>query len=334
MSHSPPMPRALPIVYEENDPYRAVKKSPKVLDSDSSEFDAVHSRTASDSSTSKLYHPTIDYDDPYHKRKPKQREKDRANSYLPYSHHRRDPAQSPPSTMYIEEYIPRASTTLGVGSMLQESYVEPMSPPAPRETPRMIIEELPKKKGRRTCCGLPYRTLALITLLWVAMIVIIWYFVWPRVPNLTIVKVADETDIKVITNSTKKSISTQWNVTVSADNFANWVPTRFHSIRLQLEDTKTGEAFGSGSSGFQIFPPRQKHEFFMNVTIAYQTEDLNDTTFQHLYNACGVQISSNVPTENRQDALNVTLTATYDIVGIVWYPTRNITVRGLICPTS
>ncbi|KAG1468772.1 hypothetical protein G6F56_003645 [Rhizopus delemar] len=336
MSHSPSPPRALAVVYEENDPYRVVKKSPRTLDSDSSEFDVIHSRTASDSSTNKLYHPTTDYDDPYtHIKKPKgvNRETERANSYLPYSHHRRDPNQPPASTMYIEEYIPHASTSLGVGSMLQDSLAEPMAPLPLKETPRMI-EELPKKKKGKELCGLRYRTIALILFLWIVIIIIIWYFVWPRVPNLSISQVNDDTDIKVVTNSTKKSFSTQWNVSITADNSVNWVPTRFNSINLELFDTKTLVKFGYGSSGFMVLKPKKKSTFSVPVAIFYQTDSLNDTTFQDLYNACGVQISSNVPSENRQDMLNVTLLATYHIAGIVWNPTRNIIVRSLTCPTS
>lgn len=235
--------------------------------------------------------------------------------------------------MYIEEYIPHASTSLGVGSMLQDSLAEPMAPLPLKETPRMI-EELPKKKKGKELCGLRYRTIALILFLWIVIIIIIWYFVWPRVPNLSISQVNDDTDIKVVTNSTKKSFSTQWNVSITADNSVNWVPTRFNSINLELFDTKTLVKFGYGSSGFMVLKPKKKSTFSVPVAIFYQTDSLNDTTFQDLYNACGVQISSNVPSENRQDMLNVTLLATYHIAGIVWNPTRNIIVRSLTCPTS
>ncbi|KAG1141497.1 hypothetical protein G6F37_006465 [Rhizopus arrhizus] len=335
MSHSSSQPKQLPVVYEENDPYRVLKKSPRMQDSDSSEVDIIHSRTASDSSTSKLYQP-VEYDDPYRKHKAFNTTRERANSYLPYSHHRRDSNQPPASSMYIEEYIP-PSTSLGVGSMLQDNFIDQIhaSSIVKHQDPNKL-EELPKKKRRKkgTICGLGYRTVGLILLLLLIVVVIIWYFVWPRVPTLSVSSVNDNADIKVITNSTKKSISTQWNVSLSADNSANWVPTRLNSIDLAIYDAKTLVPFGSGSLGVMMLAPRKKSTISIPMTIYYATDSLNDTTFQDLYNACGVQISSNVPSENRQDVLNVTFHATFHISGIVWNPSRDINVHSLSCPTS
>ncbi|RCH88482.1 hypothetical protein CU097_006105 [Rhizopus azygosporus] len=344
MSHLPVDPfQQRQIVYEEHDPYRVTKKNARTIDSDSSEFDIVHSRTASDSSTSKLYNSAAvmtEYDDPYRKHKPFNREPERANSYLPYSHHRRDPNQPPALPIYIEEYIPHTSTSLGVNSMLHDSLAEQINSTStvvkqPTYDKESMIEELSKKRKRKRkqrCCGLKSAIATVVLLL--VILAIICYFVWPRVPNLSVADVDDNVDIQVNLNTTKKSISTQWKMNLTADNSANWVPTRITSIDLQIYDESTTANFGNGSSGFMILPPRKRTSIIIPMTIHYEPDSVNDTTFQHLYNACNIQSVPNAPSENRQDVLNVTLHVSYHIAGIVWTPTTNITVHRLICPRS
>jgi hypothetical protein len=306
--------------------------------------DVAHSRTASDSSTSKLYNSPIEYNDPYYNKKQPNREPNRTNSYLPYSHHRRDPSQPPASSMYIEDYTPHTSTTLGVGSMLHDSLAEQIdntrftSPAtAAAKQTDTIIQELAqnKKKKRKTfCCGLGYRSIAFIVILFIVVIAIIWYFVWPRVPNLSVSDVDDNMNIQVVTNSSIKYISTQWNMSLTADNSENWVPTRFDSIDFILSDERTSAVFGNGTLGSTVLSPKKKSLIIVPIDVYYETDSINDATFQDLYNACGVQISSNTPYENSQDLLNITIHVTYHIAGIVWTPTANITVRGLGCPAS
>ncbi|KAG0809642.1 hypothetical protein G6F16_010277 [Rhizopus arrhizus] len=314
------------------------------LEHDLDNSDVAHSRTASDSSTSKLYNSPIEYNDPYYNKKQPNREPNRTNSYLPYSHHRRDPSQPPASSMYIEDYTPHTSTTLGVGSMLHDSLAEQIdntrftSPAtAAAKQTDTIIQELAqnKKKKRKTfCCGLGYRSIAFIVILFIVVIAIIWYFVWPRVPNLSVSDVDDNMNIQVVTNSSIKYISTQWNMSLTADNSENWVPTRFDSIDFILSDERTSAVFGNGTLGSTVLSPKKKSLIIVPIDVYYETDSINDATFQDLYNACGVQISSNTPYENSQDLLNVTIHVTYHIAGIVWTPTANITVRGLGCPAS
>ncbi|EIE76016.1 hypothetical protein RO3G_00720 [Rhizopus delemar RA 99-880] len=281
MSLDPFQSRQLPIVYEENDPYRIVKKTPHKLELDNS--DIAHSRTASDSSTS-------------------------------------------------------------VGSMLHDSLAEQIdntrstSPAtAAAKQTDTIIQELAqnkKKKQKTFCCGLGYRSIAFIALLFIVVIAIIWYFVWPRVPNLSVSDVDDNMNIQVVTNSSIKYISTQWNMSLTADNSENWVPTRFDSIDFILSDERTSAVFGNGTLGSTVLSPKKKSLIVVPIDVYYETDSINDATFQDLYNACGVQISSNTPYENSQDLLNITIHVTYHIAGIVWTPTANITVHGLGCPAS
>ncbi|KAI8355706.1 hypothetical protein BD560DRAFT_484410 [Blakeslea trispora] len=345
--------KSIPTAYEDNDPYRVVKKSPRLgSNSDnSSDFDIVHSRTASDSSTSRLYPlPTSshDYEDPYAKLQQKKWRannlSDRANSYLPYSHHQRDPNQKT-EPIYIEEYATPQSNSLGVGSMLHDNITDQINMNRrPSQLPNQISETyadkmaaLPvdtKRRKQRRLCGLRYRTLALISVLIIAVIVIVWFFVWPRVPSLFIEDVDNVGTLQVVTNSTKMSFSTQWQLNMTADNTANWVPTHISSLDVSIRDDSTHLAFGNGSASNIVLSPRKKSTIIVPMTINYETMSNNDTTFQDLYNACGVQVTSSMPFENQQDVLNVTLQVTFHIAGIVWSPTQEIPVSGLMCPTT
>ncbi|KAG1445051.1 hypothetical protein G6F56_010052 [Rhizopus delemar] len=334
--------RQIPAVQEENDPYR-VRKNHRHLNSDSSDFDIAHSRTASDCSTSKLHNSTTDSNDPYsHYKQPKKKfiskEPYRVNSYLPYSNHYRNPKQPFTSFTYIEDELPRASTTLGIGSLLYDNLPDhPIHPPPIHSVndQKEMLSELPKKKKQKhICCGLGYRSIALITFLCLSVIAIIWYFVWPRVPGMSLSSASDDTSILVVTNSTINSITMQWNLTLTADNTENWVPTRFHSIDLVLYDHSTSVVFGNGSSKPFVLAAKKKSQIVIPVQLHYETDTLDDATFQDLYNTCGVQVSSSSPSDNTQDLLNVTIHVAYHMVGISWTPTTSINIQGLSCPTS
>ncbi|KAI8636110.1 hypothetical protein BD408DRAFT_448679 [Parasitella parasitica] len=364
MSYSPPSdPQhsnhnrqpSLPTVYEDNDPYRIVKKSPHLGSiSDNSEFDAVHSRTASDSSTSRLYNgamglpPSNDYEDPYAKCNYKKwrasitnnHGSDRANSYLPYSHHQRDPHQKT-EPIYIEEYAAPASTTLGMGSMLQDSMTDQinMRPSQQAQIPdyndkMSTLPHMKKRKQKKRCCGVRYRTIAFIAVIFAAIIAVVWYFVWPRIPEMTLDDVDNVGSIQVVTNTTEKSMSTSWLLNMTADNSANWVPTHINSLDVSITDDKSLQSFGNGSLSSFTLPARAKSAVYIPIEIYYASDTANDTTFQDLYNACGVQVTSNMPFENQQDVLNITLHLTYHIAGIVWASQRQVPYNGLICPTS
>lgn len=302
-----------------------------------------HSRTASDSSTSKLYGG----------------EQARANSYLPYSHHTRDPNQPQNlEPLYIDSRGEgRCTSSLGVNSMLQQDnyMIDQLNN---KKTTSTIINDLNKeekqdyttadqmlsaaplrrrkKKKKGTCCGyIRYRTLAVLIFIFTAIIVVIWYFVWPRVPNLILDDIDNIGTIQVITNTTDKSMSTTWRLNLTADNTNNWVPTRISSIDLFITDDKTQQQFGNGTKGFFILPPRKKSNIEMDMSIYYESSNTNDTTFQDLYNACGVQVTSNIPSlDNQQDVLNVTLHVLFHISGIAWSTTRLMPIQGLVCPTS
>ncbi|KAF7732030.1 hypothetical protein EC973_007135 [Apophysomyces ossiformis] len=368
-------------IYHNNDPYRAARKSQRTevkdanqplesrIDSTDSnremaEVEGVHSRTASDSSTSRLATNAIigqpmqqilqqesytnyDYydDDPYatpgiDKKKNKSRtDTGRANSYLPYSHHQRDPFK-PATPIYIEEQPSTPFKERG-GSMLQDDLIMDMDQtpsrlPARTFTPRPtadleILSEIKKKKPKKRYCGLRLRTLIVIAVFFAAVTGTIWYFVWPRVPRT----VVDNIDmIRALDASNKSlSISTTWRVSMKIDNEMNWIPTPISNIAIAVLNSETLVALGVANSGPMELAPRYKwQEFSVPMNISYSTNDPNDPTFRNLYDACGIQIRNVVPVA-KQQLLQIMFQLTYKIAGIAWTTTKAIPIPdGVKCP--
>lgn len=325
-------------------------------DNNNLEFDAFHSRTASDSSTSKTVSTSFttnstvigndNYEDPYAKTSYKSKKillSDRANSYLPYSHHERDPNQKT-EPIYIENNP--TTTMLHLGSLLAEPPLHTLidlkqqQQQQQENIPNQDKPILPttslsrKKQNRKYCCGLTLRSILFILFICIAIITVIWYFVWPRIPTLSLQDIDNIGNIQVVTNSTTKSMSATWRLNITADNTNNWVPTRFRSIDFTIRDDETHELFGNGSITKFTLPGRKVSSILVPMTIYYASDIANDTTFQDLYNACGVQVTSNSPFENQQDLLNVTLSITFSIYGIVWPTTKYLPYTGLNCPTN
>jgi hypothetical protein len=174
---------------------------------------------------------------------------------------------------------------------------------------------------------------ALIITVFIVVIVVIWYFVWPRVPLLTLDDIDINAQLKIPTNTTQKTISTSWLVNISADNSANWIPTRIHHWDVIITDDRTNRLFGQGQIGSFVLAPRRTSIITLPMNIYYETTNENDTTFQDLYNACGIQEKTSVADQTKQSLLNATFHVTHHISGIVWSSTSAIPASGLNCPT-
>lgn len=198
-------------------------------------------------------------------------------------------------------------------------------------TDKMSSEMKKKKRKNKRCCGLRYRTIALITILFLAIVAVIIYFVWPRVPKMSLMDVDNIGTVQIPKNATKKSYATTWQLNMTVDNSQNWLTTRIKSIDFELTDNDTNNRFGNGTIGHRNFPPRQESNLIVPMTI---NSGEDETIFQNLYDACGVQVSSTMPFDVKQDTLNVTLHITYHIAGIVWPSTQSLPVHDLRCPTS
>ncbi|KAI8997676.1 hypothetical protein BDB01DRAFT_752809 [Pilobolus umbonatus] len=326
----------------ENDPYRIIKKSSNIDSPIQHSPTPSHGSTNEYSAINSTNQSMSEYDDPYatafyNNRRRVTTKEERANSYLPYSHHARDPDQKTTPIYLEDEYTVPASNTLGVGSILQDNRNDYINPPVAdinNINTTDVLPEISKRKRQRQCCGLNYRLLMFISAIIIAVVVVIWYFVWPRIPTLALDDVDNTGKIIVSTNTTKKYMSANWLVNMTTANSENWVPTRISSIHFVFIDKSTDQPFGQGSIGSMVLPAKQFSIITFPVEIKYETDDLNDVTFQDLYNACGIQVASPVPFENQQGLLNVAIQVTYKIHGIAWSTHKLIPAPNLVCPTS
>ncbi|CAO3657082.1 unnamed protein product [Mucor hiemalis] len=235
-----------------------------------------------------------------------------------------------------------------MGSMLQDSMTDQINrgggsyQPERIENPNLISDKMvnlqsemkKKKRQRKRCCGFRYRTVAFAASAFLGLIILVIFFVWPRIPDLKLIDVDNIGSIQVVNNATKKSYSTLWSLNITADNHANWVPTRISSIDFTFVDNETEEHFGNATAGALVLQPKADTSFNVTMPIYYESSRFNDTTFQNLYDACGVQVNSNSPSEYKQDKLNVTLYVTYHIAGIAWPTRKQMKMNDLVCPTS
>ncbi|KAI9496321.1 hypothetical protein BDB00DRAFT_785743 [Zychaea mexicana] len=352
------------------DPYRAARKS---ATPDSVESEAIHSRTGSDSSTSRLapglpshtnnahnkkksskHHQHRSYYDPYdpyavpprsqqqqqeypttaitmavgaEKYRSSMDSQQRANSYLPYSHHDRGDPFATPDPVYIEEEnLPSfvsPSKDGGVGSLLQDN----IAMDSVSEQQHRSFQQ--HNEGLAAVFG---------TFVFVIIVAIVWYFVWPRFANAIVLNGADWADgVELV--KVDNVFQGAWNVTFTVDNSENWVPTRISNFEIRAADMSTGKQIGTGSTGSMVLPGRQSMlDINVIVDIDYSSSKSDDTTLQNLV-ACSIKAQNpgtvtpyNGTMTTGGTSFNVVFYVKQQISGITWERTSSVRESAFQCP--
>lgn len=350
--------------------------------SNSSEQDVLHSRTVSDSSASRLatngvphgqIEPSSDYsDDPYAKPRiyPTQPNNTntthtdrhgtiprtsndsyhRANSYLPYSHHTRDPAQSI-TPIYVEEERQQTHQ----GSMLHENFTMDMTNDpriehgnkekcsAMDDLLRQQQEQLDQPKDKRLRFWLQQRWLwgvarwvwFLLLIAFIVTFTLLMYFLIPRMPTVNITDT--ETYQYPSWSKDKSTMTADWNVNVALDNSINWIPTLLQRMEVAVEDLDTKVAIGSGFiTDSQWLASRDNNILIkLPVHIAYSGTNTSDDTISDLITICGLERQPVGPSYGSASELfNVTFHIDLHVRGIPWSSrTTVIPERGIQCPS-
>jgi hypothetical protein len=267
-------------------------------------------------------------------------EEKRANSYLPYSNHNRDP-YDPVEPIYLQEEhvddLPSFNSPSnrnyrgGVGSILQDNIVMDMmnenSPYAPhadddykqQPTNSVLIQQLPpaKKKKWWTRLGISGRKLVFIAFGFIALVAVIWFFVWPRDPTLRFLDagLVDDNAARYTTTSMEAT----WIVNFTVINRENWIPTNIQNFAVSVVEGITGETFGYGDSGHVMLWPRSADQQVVPVTIHINfTRDATNPTLKNLLDACWMKNRDLASPMSRQ-SLNVKFSVVYYIAGISWH---------------
>lgn len=229
----------------------------------------------------------------------------RPNSYLPYSH-RRDPGFHP-SRSHEPLYIEEDSSSIAMpekdgrsATLLQEelpldnfdAYSDMNSPRSKSAVIFPVSTDLPRRSKKRnlpkSCCGISCRVCIPIWIALAIVVVLVWFFCWPRVPVLTLGS-ATVKDGPVWGPNDKPSLQSDWFVNITIDNTANWVPTRINDIAFNVLDTNTQQVVGTGNTNALTLPGRSVQILNLTVAINYTATSQTDQTFTDLYSACGPQ---------------------------------------------
>ncbi|CDH57832.1 hypothetical protein RO3G_09512 [Lichtheimia corymbifera JMRC:FSU:9682] len=340
-----------------NDPYRVMRKSATPDSSESKGGGVEHSRTTSESSTGRLantipYDPYDDYEDPYATRQKMRRTENitsaRANSYLPYSHYRQDSFTTRGPMALEDDRLQSFATSQGAGSkgmgsllqdnMIMDKMMEPANATADAtnanrhkaHSTASMLESLPeelkrRRKKRRWCCGIRPRTALLISLLFIAIIVVIWYFVWPR--WVSSVQFSDAS-LTTPSGESNTTYDATWELNLTVSNNDNWVPTRVKNFYVEVLDGNTNVKVGQGSTGSMVLPPKTDElTLTLPVHVYYSSNNPDDVTLTDLA-AC---ISINQESGTHQ-TINLIFQVEQQISGIAWKHTTEINPSMVTCP--
>ncbi|ORX56289.1 hypothetical protein DM01DRAFT_1382555 [Hesseltinella vesiculosa] len=332
-----------PVNAEDIDPYRVQKRSSLEPERQA------HSRTASDSSTSRLIHPkssSIQYDeDPYTATRGRLAARDpdvaqpafvpetndRANSYLPYSHHTMEQHVGQATAIYVED----DGLQLNPGSLLQDHFnIDLVSVPsehrilaknqAEKSMTDSNVAQAPPTIWRRRLFGLVLRNwLILLGLVSIAFTLLLFFLV-PRIP-----KAARFEGINILeTNWSNDSrmINGTWLLNITVNNEDNWIPLRLYEININVSDSDTGVVFATWNSPSpKVLRPRSLEPFHnipLNVYYSSQNSQ-GDPTISDLFDACAMTTVSTVSpattssSTNIQLPLNITVHLEFHAIGAI-----------------
>ncbi|CAO3661630.1 unnamed protein product [Umbelopsis ramanniana] len=340
---------ATPTPTQEGDPYR-VKSSPD----GSSRRHKNERGVAKESKTKKHTYQELEefVDDPYavpsqrsrHQKEPQ----GRAISYLPYSNHPENHYAPFNEPMYIEDDLASVDqTTNKKSSTLHDSIameavdylpndaqsMDHLTSSTPKHGSNHLSLSLPskRKQAKRNCCGISRKVCVYSWFGFIIVVGIIWYFVWPRTPELYVGGASLYSDPQWSNVSSIYSLETSWNINFTADNNVNWVPTQIRNMHFLAYDPLTGATFGTADTGHFVLASKAQTIMTVPMNIAYNTTSVTDPTFQNLYNACGPQKSGN----DSQQILRIAFTVTHYISGMVGSSSASIMPSGTFaCPIS
>lgn len=277
-------------------------------------------------------------DDPYARNERASRPTIRANSYLPYSNHQRDPL-APVPPIYIEDNasIPNDRTISFQVDSFTSSSEDRKLPQATHKLGDASSLSIPmhaKKRRHQGRCCRRWRLITLISVLAAAVIAVIWYFVWPRVPILALDDAEDTSNsyswIKD-NNNTIIAYNATWSLNMTANNDQNWIPTRINNMAVTVINHNTSQEIGSGNSGSLILSPKDTQQV-VNIPLKFlYWNGPNDQTFQDLVDVCLVSTNDVAMSRLR---MHIDLIVTIRIAGIAWSSTQIVSPpEGFMCPT-
>ncbi|KAI8967758.1 hypothetical protein BDF20DRAFT_899099 [Mycotypha africana] len=269
-------------------------------------------------------------------------EEKRANSYLPYSNH----PYSNHGPVYLQDDSQQAANRGPVGSMLQDNIVMDMLDESyypntgngmgkedGKELSDTDFDIIPVKKKKKPWwikLGISGRKLVFIAFAFVAVVAVLWYFVWPRDPTLQFLEagLADGTTA----HYTSTSMEAIWSVNFTVLNSDNWIPTNIQNFAVSVIEDNSGETFGTGNSGHLMLKPRSIDQVVSIPIYINFTRSADNQALKTLLGACSV-INQDLASPVPRQSLSITFRIVYYIAGIVWHTVSNVSpISFFQCP--
>ncbi|KAI8065729.1 hypothetical protein BC940DRAFT_303448 [Gongronella butleri] len=197
----------------------------------------------------------------------------RANSYLPYSHHNMDAEAAVKRPAAAPIYVEDEQSTTFQGSILQDHFmVDTSSQHNDRDPPSRAQATLEKelesntldsqllaRRRRRASpiryCGIQLRVWIASIVTFVIAITLLLYFLVPRSPRDLQFNDLQVNDMSWSEGNTVATGS--WRVNITINNEANWIPLKLNYLNLFIADSDTGDIFGFGQTNTsQTLAPR------------------------------------------------------------------------------
>lgn len=227
----------------------------------------------------------------------------RIHSYLPYTNHVPD-LNRPNNSFYLDPPEITLSDPHGAKSMLSVTNASMTrallldsnnreSPILPTTTLDAIQSKKNKKrqKNKMLCwfCLTRTRTMVTAFIVLLAALALVWFFCWPRSPNVKVMGSSAQT-INLPADwgpDQQPWLRATWLLNVTLDNSPNWIPTRLKAD-LTLIIRPTDVPFGFATyAPLEALPPGTNSSLQLPFAIQYYATSKNDPTFQLLYDACG-----------------------------------------------
>ncbi|KAI8879838.1 hypothetical protein K501DRAFT_276130 [Backusella circina FSU 941] len=198
---------------------------------------------------------------------------------------------------------------------------------------RPITKKPKAVSDKKRRCG--RRGWVICIFLFLILIALIIYFIWPRTPLMRIEGAKLVSPPKITTTQQGHMMSnvafeSEWLVNVTVDNRQNHVPTRLTRVQVLAKDALTGLVMGKGEDPF-VVPPNIISTIQLPIHVDYQARDSTDTTFVDLTKSC---------TQNAtREALPLHFWITLHFWGLDWLGYKPTVIAtpatgGFACPLS
>lgn len=188
-----------------------------------------------------------------------------------------------------------------------------------------------KIKRRRVRIARP-RLAAAICFALIIAIILLGYFLTPRIPTLTItakdpiVPVPDKKAMEVTTSPT--GFKMNGTLLVRADNKGAWIPSHIKSLTADVSLTKSKVRVGHGELSGPWIPARQRSKLEIPISFSHKSLNLTgDTTQKMFQDAC-----AHIYTGTQRPTLDLGVKLVIDIFGAAGTRETNTDITGLACP--